>query len=173
MRTRKVLSRGFITLLGVLGKDVVRDKSNIIFQFEIKCPSFLTKIFYSYKQGSYVQELNDEFYVPSFYFKNDGTAFTEQENNELFSKYDNFSNWIHNFYKKLLAKGISREQARMILPQNIYTQFYWTVDLKTLLYLLKYQSKVSSYEMQQYSKILLDFVKENLPNVGEIFENEL
>jgi len=174
MKTRKVLNKGFVTLLGILGKDVVRDKSNIMLQFEIKCPLFLTNRFYFYKQGSFVKEFRDEFYIPAFYFKDDGTSFTEQEDNELSSKFDNFSHWANNFYKKLLTKGLTKEQAKMILPQNTYTQFYWTVDLKTLLFFLKwqYQDK-SSYEMQQYSKVLLDFVKENLPIIGAVFENEL
>lgn len=33
------------------------------------------------------------------------------------------------WYNELLAKGVCPEQARMILPQNMYTEWYWTGSL--------------------------------------------
>lgn len=36
-------------------------------------------------------------------------------------------------YNKLLSTGICREQARGILPQNLYTEYYGTVNLNNLL----------------------------------------
>ena len=36
-------------------------------------------------------------------------------------------------YEKLLANGICREQARGILPQNMYTEYYGTTNLSNLL----------------------------------------
>ena len=60
-----------------------------------------------------------------------------------------FGEWIHpytaseairdhhqeslNLYNKLLDAGVCREQARGILPQNLYTEYYATVDLSNLL----------------------------------------
>lgn len=32
-------------------------------------------------------------------------------------------------YKEYLAKGVSRELARMLIPLNVYTQWYWKIDL--------------------------------------------
>jgi thymidylate synthase (FAD) len=40
-------------------------------------------------------------------------------------------------YEDLLAKGVSREQARMVLPQNLYTQIYWKCDLHNLFHFLR------------------------------------
>jgi len=36
-------------------------------------------------------------------------------------------------FNKLLSAGVCREQARMILPQNLYTEYYGTVNLNNLL----------------------------------------
>ena len=36
-------------------------------------------------------------------------------------------------YKALMAKGICREQARGVLPQNMYTEYYGTANLNNLL----------------------------------------
>lgn len=35
-----------------------------------------------------------------------------------------------NLYNKLLEEGVAPEQARMILPQNMYTEFYMTGNLR-------------------------------------------
>ena len=36
-------------------------------------------------------------------------------------------------YNKLMQKGVCREQARGVLPQNLYTEYYGTVNLNNLL----------------------------------------
>lgn len=36
-------------------------------------------------------------------------------------------------YESMLEAGIAREQARMVLPQNLYTRFYATVNLRNAL----------------------------------------
>ena len=36
-------------------------------------------------------------------------------------------------YKQLMAKGVCREQARGVLPQNLYTEYYGTANLNNLL----------------------------------------
>jgi thymidylate synthase (FAD) len=32
-------------------------------------------------------------------------------------------------YERLIGKGVDPEQARMVLPQSTYTQWYWTGSL--------------------------------------------
>jgi thymidylate synthase (FAD) len=32
-------------------------------------------------------------------------------------------------YKVMLSQGVCAEQARMVLPQNMYTEWYWTGSL--------------------------------------------
>jgi len=38
-----------------------------------------------------------------------------------------------NLYNSLMAKGVCREQARGVLPQNMYTEYYGTANLNNLL----------------------------------------
>ena len=40
-------------------------------------------------------------------------------------------------YNKLIDNGICREQARGVLPQNMYTQYYGTVDLNNMIKFIK------------------------------------
>ena len=45
----------------------------------------------------------------------------------------NFHKDAIKFYDDLLAAGVCREQARGILPQNLYTEYYGTVNLNNLI----------------------------------------
>jgi thymidylate synthase (FAD) len=40
-------------------------------------------------------------------------------------------------YEKLLEDGIANEVARMVLPVNVYSQMYWTVNARSLMNFLK------------------------------------
>ncbi len=44
-----------------------------------------------------------------------------------------FKDYALDLFNNMLEKGICREQARMILPQNMYTEYYGTVNLSNLL----------------------------------------
>lgn len=73
-------------------------------------------------------------------------------------------------YNILLKIGVAREIARMVLPANIYTQFYWKIDLHNLLHFIRLRSHpTAQYEIRVYSEFLEDIVKEWCPNTYEAF----
>jgi thymidylate synthase (FAD) len=59
-------------------------------------------------------------------------------------------------YEELLAEGLSREQARMVLPQNLYTECYWQADLHNLFHFLQLRLHPHAQaEIQVYAQALL------------------
>lgn len=61
-------------------------------------------------------------------------------------------------------KGIARELARMNLPINIYTQWYWKIDLHNLLHFLALRADShAQYEIRVYAEAMLDVVKQWVP----------
>ena len=52
---------------------------------------------------------------------------------ELFDDYMRISVKQYSMYKRLVDHGVSREMARIGLPLNMYTEFYWCIDLHNLL----------------------------------------
>tara|TARA_B100001123_G_C15335798_1_gene1032776 strand:+ start:4564 stop:5274 length:711 start_codon:yes stop_codon:yes gene_type:complete len=53
-------------------------------------------------------------------------------------------------YNKLLDNGVCREQARGILPQNMYTQYYGTVNLNNLIKFVELRShEGAQWEIQR------------------------
>jgi thymidylate synthase (FAD) len=72
-------------------------------------------------------------------------------------------------YKILVASGGAKEQARMLLPQNIYSECVWTPSLQTLLYFLHQRLKLDAqYEIRQYADAVRDLVWEMLGAVDLI-----
>lgn len=60
--------------------------------------------------------------------------------------------------------GLARELARMNLPVNFYTQWYWKIDLHNLLHFLSLRADShAQYEIRVYAEAMLDILKRWLP----------
>ena len=58
-------------------------------------------------------------------------------------------------YQQLLALGVTREQARGVLPLALYTEFYFTCNVRALLHFLELRDhKGAQYETQLYAQAL-------------------
>jgi thymidylate synthase (FAD) len=44
-------------------------------------------------------------------------------------QFNSISDYSVNLYEHLLSKGVAPEQARMVLPQSMYTEWYWSGSL--------------------------------------------
>ena len=73
-------------------------------------------------------------------------------------------------FEELLKSGVCREQARGVLPQNLYTQYYGTVNLHNLLKFISLRShKGAQWEIQQVASACLKIAKNLFPNSVESF----
>jgi thymidylate synthase (FAD) len=53
--------------------------------------------------------------------------------------------------------GLARELARMNLPLNVYTQWYWKIDLHNLFHFLQLRSdEHAQFEIREYARVMLD-----------------
>ena len=67
-------------------------------------------------------------------------------------------------YNDLLNKGVCREQARGVLPQNLYTQYYGTVNLNNLLKFVELRiHEGAQWEIQQLAKACLQIASDVWP----------
>ncbi|MBC6439213.1 MAG: FAD-dependent thymidylate synthase [Rhodospirillales bacterium] len=72
-------------------------------------------------------------------------------------------------------QGLARELARMNLPLNLYTQWYWKIDLHNLFHFLALRiDPHAQYEIRVYAEAMLETVKAWVPLAYEAFvENRL
>lgn len=69
-------------------------------------------------------------------------------------------------------QGLARELARMNLPVNFYTQWYWKCDLHNLLHFLSLRADPhAQYEIRAYADVILQAVKRWVPLTAEAYED--
>ena len=79
-------------------------------------------------------------------------------------------------YEAMLSQdgqdGLARELARMNLPANIYTQWYWKVDLHNLFHFLRLRADAhAQYEIRVYADAIASMVKDWVPAAYAAFED--
>ena len=82
--------------------------------------------------------------------------------------YDNYQSLISQDGQN----GLARELARMNLPTNIYTQWYWKVDLHNLLHFLRLRADAhAQYEIRVYADEICKIVADWVPFAYSAFED--
>ena len=67
-------------------------------------------------------------------------------------------------FNNLLEAGVCREQARMILPQNLYTEYYGTVNLNNLLKFIDLRThEGAQWEIQKVAEACLEIASDLWP----------
>jgi len=73
-------------------------------------------------------------------------------------------------YNKLIDAGVCREQARGVLPQNLYTEYYGTVNLNNLIKFINLRiHEGAQWEIQQLAKGMLKIVKDLWPTAVDSY----
>ena len=75
-------------------------------------------------------------------------------------------------YNQLVNKGVSREQARMILPQNLYTKYYATANLNNILKFIDLRMhEGAQWEIQQLAKSMLKIIVNIWPYATSVYRD--
>jgi thymidylate synthase (FAD) len=112
-------------------------------QFRIKAPIFVARQLGKHQIGMIWNEISRRYVdsEPEFYFpdnwrkknpdKKQGSMEDEFVNLDFAENYTvkNIVMSCLELYKVMLSQGVCAEQARMVLPQNMYTEWYWTGSL--------------------------------------------
>ncbi|MET4127249.1 FAD-dependent thymidylate synthase [Roseovarius sp. MBR-6] len=82
----------------------------------------------------------------------------------------------YDHYEQMIGQegqqGLARELARMNLPANIYTQWYWKVDLHNLLHFLRLRADAhAQYEIRVYADAICRITADWVPFAWRAFED--
>jgi thymidylate synthase (FAD) len=81
------------------------------------------------------------------------------------------SNAAFDTYETLLAHGLAPELARIVLPVNTYTEWYWQNDLHNTLHLLRLRLDAhAQYEIRVYAQAMLDLIRPVFPTIIAAWE---
>lgn len=73
--------------------------------------------------------------------------------------------WEH--YQWMLGRGIAKEVARMVLPLNIYSQMYWTVNARSLMNFLSLRSSQEGAAIPSYPQREIQIGAEKIEAIFE------
>jgi thymidylate synthase (FAD) len=82
----------------------------------------------------------------------------------------------YDHYEEMLSQdgqqGLARELARMNLPMNIYTQWYWKTDLHNLFHFLRLRADAhAQYEIRVYAEAMARITADWVPLAYAAFED--
>ncbi len=110
-------------------------------------------------------EVGDFIYDDKFIFK--CIPCEDEDMNELVKAYHQLS---LKTYEMMMSKGVCREQARGVLPQNLYTEYYGTVNLNNLLKFIKLRDHDGAqWEIVQVAKACKTIAQTLYPAAMEAF----
>jgi thymidylate synthase (FAD) len=73
-------------------------------------------------------------------------------------------------YERLVEQGVARELARAVMPVGAYTEFYWTVNARSLMNFVSLRAaETAQREIQRYADACERFLAEEMPITYEAF----
>ncbi len=79
---------------------------------------------------------------------------------------------LYDAYTRLTEKGVSRELARLGLPVNVYTQWYWKCDLHNILRFLSLRmDEHAQMEIREYARAMCALLEPIVPVTIEAFRD--
>lgn len=157
-------------------------------KFHLKMPVFIARQWMRHRMasineysGRYTQ-IKDECFIPKPYEirtqssvnkqGSDLLDFPDTEAQDFIEEARILYNKCYAAYTDALEAGIAREQARMVLPQSMYTEFYWKIDLHNFMHFTKLRAdKHAQLEIQQFAKACANLVKPLVPVTWAAFED--
>lgn len=156
--------------------------------FRFKVPLYVRSQHHRHRTWSYNEisrrytNSNIEFYEPTAFRTQHKSNRQASNENELINPHVNFQ-WdestsgysavqamkeMHEgalyLYESMIEAGVCREQARGVLPQNMYTEYYGTVNLNNLLKFIDLRThEGAQWEIQRVAEACLELAHETWP----------
>jgi thymidylate synthase (FAD) len=134
------------------------------FRFHIRCPIFVAREWMRHRVGSFNEfsmryaKATDDFYVPEP--EDVRTRVAEQTREELRAVYDA----AFETYERLVDLGVARELARCVMPVGAYTEFYWTINARSLMNFVSLRAAdTAQREIRRYAEAIEQFFAEHMP----------
>lgn len=165
---------------------------HMMVQFHVKAPEFVMRQWYKHVVGIETSSSSSakdhawneisgryvpvsDFYIPINWRKqsednkqaSEGSIEDQKSANDVFS---NAMNEILDSYQKLLDLGVAKEQARMLLPLNQYTEVYWTASFQAIMNFIDLRDEATAqWEIREYAIAMKDLMYKIYPETTAIW----
>ncbi|MGH3062050.1 MAG: FAD-dependent thymidylate synthase, partial [Gaiellaceae bacterium] len=155
------------------------------FRFHVRAPIFVAREWFRHRVGSFNEfsmryaRATDDFYVPaaddvrtqvgkpgSYSFDPVEPEVAETTREELRAVYET----AFAAYERLVELGVARELARSVMPVGAYTEFYWTVNARSLMNFVSLRAaETAQREIRRYAEACERFLAEEMPVTYQAF----
>jgi thymidylate synthase (FAD) len=149
------------------------------FRFHVRCPIFVAREWFRHRVGSFNEfsmryaKATDDFYVPeaedvrsqvgkpgAYTFETVDPELAEQTRDDMRAVYEA----AFATYERLVDQGIAREVARAVLPVGAYTEFYWTINARSLMNFVSLRAaETAQREIRRYAEAVELFLEQQMP----------
>jgi len=149
------------------------------FRFHVRCPLFVAREWFRHRVGSFNEfsmryaKATDEFYVPepedvrsqvgkpgAYSFEPVDPELAQRTREELRAVYEH----AYETYERLVEQGVARELARAVIPVGAYTEFYWTLNARSLMNFISLRAaETAQREIRRYADACERFFAEAMP----------
>ncbi len=155
------------------------------FRFHIRCPIFVVREWMRHRIGSFNElsaryaEMKADFYVPAaadvrtqvgkpgaYVFEPVEAEHAERTRDAIAASYAA----AFATYRALLDDGVAKEVARTVLPVGIFTEFYWTVNARSVMNFLSLRNhEAAQLEIRRYAVAVETLWGERMPVTRDAF----
>jgi thymidylate synthase (FAD) len=149
------------------------------FRFHIRAPIFVAREWMRHRVGSFNEfslryaKATEDFYVPepedvrsqvgkpgAYTFESLDPELAEETRDALREVYEH----AYSTYERLVEAGVAREVARSVLPVGAYTEFYWTVNARSLMNFVSLRAaETAQREIRRYAEAVERFLEHHMP----------
>ena len=164
--------------------------------FRIKVPLFVRSQHHRHRTWSYNEisrrytDVGLQFYTPSSYRtqhnSNRQASNVDEKINPQMDSYplglesrlcnnavEHHTQLSVKLFEDMIKKGVAREQARMILPQNLYTEYYATANLNNILKFIDLRThEGAQWEIQMLANKMLEIISDLWPITVSSYQNK-
>jgi thymidylate synthase (FAD) len=149
------------------------------FRFHIRAPIFVAREWMRHRVGSFNEfslryaKATEDFYVPepedvrsqvgkpgAYTFETVEPELADETRDALREVYE----LAYTTYVRLVEAGVAREVARSVLPVGAYTEFYWTVNARSLMNFVSLRAaETAQREIRRYAEAVERFLEQHMP----------
>ena len=151
----------------------------IVFEFHVKCPIFVARQWVRHRIGSFNERSARYRAFPLDFFVPDPATLPEGISRQDLDDYEAALNNAHQLYERMIARTTDlpreersrvREVFRGLLGTAYYTEFFWTVNFRSLMNFLRLRlAGDAQYEIRRYAEVIDAMIPEYLPWSYEAF----
>ena len=157
------------------------------FRFHVRCPIFVAREWFRHRIGSFNEfsgrysEFTQDAYIPEPQDVRTQTGkpgdyiyepLEEEAANQAIKQITKAYDTAFETYRELLSHNVAKELARIVLPVGAHTEFYWTVNARSLMNFISLRTAENAQrEIRAFAVGVEEHFAQHMPHTWQAFND--